>query len=214
MSERDDDTKNVPPVSEQDARAIDAGVRELRNAPIGAERMARMRAGLDARIAAAAAEGEAPAPVTPISSHPRWQRWAVPAAAALAAAVLLALLLSQGEPRPIEVADDGAPAPVQPTPESPLEVVPETQVAEAPAPVPVPVPVPETDVADAPVPGPMPETQVADAPAPTPPAGALDAASDEELAVAFEYDRLADYDVIAQLELLELLDVLEAEGSI
>ena len=130
MSERDDDTKNVPPVSEEDARAIDAGVRELRDAPVGAERMARMRAGLDARIAAAAAEGEggAPASVTPISSHPRWQRWAVPAAAALAAAVLLALLLSQGEPEPgdrgpIEVADDGAPAPVQPTPESPPEVL-------------------------------------------------------------------------------------------
>jgi len=54
---------------------------------------------------------------------------------------------------------------------------------------------------------------VADVPSPSDP-GELETASDEELAVALEYEELADYDVIAQLELLELLDALETNGRI
>ena len=49
--------------------------------------------------------------------------------------------------------------------------------------------------------------------APISPDEALAAATDEELAIALEYELLSDYDVIAQLDLLELLDDREpADG--
>jgi hypothetical protein len=40
----------------------------------------------------------------------------------------------------------------------------------------------------------------------TSPEEAITAATDEELAIAIDYELLSDYDVIAQLDLLELLD--------
>ena len=130
-----------------------AQMRALRDAPAGAEVMARMRAGLDARLA----EADASASVVPLASHRRWRAWVGPAAAALAAG--LALFFFQPSP---DTAPMGEPSP------------------------------------------PLGADALADA-APT-----LETASDEELAIALEYELLSDYDVIAQLDLLELLDEIEA----
>ncbi len=227
MSERDDDvTKgarveeeesvDVPAVSEDDAREVDAGVRALRDEPVAAERLARMRVGLDARIAATEdAEAGDGAQIVPIESHPRWGRRAA-AAAAIAAAVLLALLLGRSGDRPaerapVQVADD---APTPGSGDGSLDEEPETRLVETPDEA-IALPrddVPATEIAESPAP-PAPDALVVDAPTDPVPAD-LEDASDEELQLAIEYERLTDYDVIAQLDLLELLDEMEAEGRI
>lgn len=146
--------------------ALDAEIRSLRDEPVAAETLLRMRAGLDARIASAAA-----APTrrpTPISARMRGRFGAgLLAAAAAAAAAFFLLLVPALESR-------------HANPPQPQRVV-------------------ERDAA------PAPEQGLEDAPLPAQPSG-VDDASDEALAIAFELELLRDYDVIAQLDLLELLD--------
>ncbi len=62
-------------------------------------------------------------------------------------------------------------------------------------------------------PVPIPDPQVARAPAPAPElveTELLASASDEELGIAFELETLSDFEVIEQLELLELMAALES----
>lgn len=227
MTERDDDgardvvrdetDDRAIDVSADAAREIDDGVRALRDEPVAAERLARMRAGLDARIAAAEDGGDA---VAPIESHPRFGRRAFVAAAAMAAAVLVAVLLGRTEGPPSEheprrVAEDALPVEVERDAPG-VEDATRTQIAEAPsaAPRPESIAVPSDTTAA------VSTTRVADAGGDgereAMPQGELDldAISDEELALVIEYDQLTDYDVIAQLDLLELLDAMEADGRI
>jgi hypothetical protein len=233
-----------------EARDVDAAVRALRDEPVGAERLARMRARLDARIAAASDPSHADAPgdaaagnLSSIEGHPRWRSRPALAAAALAAAVLLAVLVGRSrlgdearEPR--EVARETTPvtpaagppsaAPGEgrwrdpedrpaPARDQATEVVPPDQLAldeaadtasatavQAPTPTPTPTPI-DRVVAD---------ERPGSAGGSAAPAVDLDAATDEELAVALQLERLTDYDVIAQLELLEALDELGADGRI
>ena len=62
-------------------------------------------------------------------------------------------------------------------------------------------------------PVPIPDPQIARAPAPAPElveTELLASASDEELGIAFELETLSDFEVIEQLELLELMAALES----
>lgn len=176
------------PVDPDALAALEAEVRALRNAPVEPATMARMRAGLDARIASSSPGARS---ATPISSHPRWRGAALLAAAAAAAAAFFLLLSPWVQPgldsRPSEaglprdVAHDAGPPPTQ---QEQSEPAPSTRAAE------------DAELA-------RPSTPVVAA---TSPEEAITAATDEELAIAIDYELLSDYDVIAQLDLLELLD--------
>jgi hypothetical protein len=181
--------------------ALDAEIRSLRDEPVATASLMRMRAGLDARIeAAAAAEARRP---TPIALRMRGRFGAGLLAAALAAAAAFFLLilpalesLRPGPPQPQQVVDRDAP----PAPQ---------QVVDRDAP-PAPQQVVDRDAPPAP-------QQVVDRDAPPAPQQVVDdvdAVSDEALAIAFELELLSDYDVIAQLDLLELLDDREPADSV
>ncbi len=218
MSERDDagpqddrraeTDDSAHDVSADEAREIDAGVRALRDEPVASEQLARMRAGLDAKIAAAEVSGGAGGEAVPIDVHPRFGRRMLGAAAAIAAAVLLALWIGRsgemtGERAPRRVADDAPPIEIEGD-------APREQIADAGGEAEFET----TGEAMTQIePEPEPEPELAGE-ARTQTELDLEAASDEELALAIEYDQLTDYDVIAQLDLLELLDAMEADGRI
>jgi len=194
------DTRDPKTTDRRDGDALDAGavaaldaeIRSLRDEPVAAARLMRMRAGLDARIeAATAAEARRP---TPIAGRMRGRYGAGLLAAALAAAAAFFLLLlpalesqRSGPPQPQQVADhDALPAPPQGVEGESLPAP--RQLAEGDW---RPAPQPRADEAA------------------SPPSTGVDEASDEALAIAFELELLSDYDVIAQLDLLELLDAAE-----
>ncbi|MCS5636345.1 MAG: hypothetical protein NZ990_07495 [Myxococcota bacterium] len=171
------------------------------------QRVDRMQAALRVRLSVAEAEQAGPdtseqapsARVIPL--RPRLN-WLAPAAAALAAS--LALYWGAGN-----FSSETPGAPDGPAPEiieSP-DLLAESQAGEEPPEL-QPGPT-EVEFAQAP-------PSAEERPAPPPPAGEmlagaeLAAADDEELAIAFEYDVLADLDVIENLELLEMLDELDS----
>ncbi len=214
MTERDLDARLSAwidgEVSEDEARALEERVA---NDPEVAARFAALsrvderlrglpgpapRADLRARLAERIAEREG-AVVVPL--RPRPLRWAVPAAAALAAgiAIYLGVRTTPGEvvprapvaPEPPIARDEMDPTPRDtPLPDSAPETAP--RFAERPA-------------TDAREPG---VDEVAIAP------DAADLEPDAaELALAFDYDALRDFEVIDQLELLEVLAAYEDDGG-
>jgi len=169
------------------------------------QRVDRMHAALRSRLSVAEAEEalhsapERPVPGEVIPLRPKL-RWLAPAAAALAASLALYWGAGNFGPGGPGAAEDLAPEspgspellaerPPGPAPVEPLEAAVEAELALAPA-------------AEEPGLEPLPVEQAVAA-------VDLAGADDEELAIAFDYDVLADLDVIQNLELLELLDELD-----
>jgi hypothetical protein len=198
----------------------DQQLRELAGLPVSEDRLARMRSGLDAKLAAAAAAPRGGATVIALPMRPRWL-----AAAAAALAAGLALYLATDRPPTPQSAPDveqlaGTPTAGAeqrividaPPSDSPKPRVPAAPVHEEPA----LARVPEAVVTPAPL-EPSEATELASGQAPVPvvenaavePEALLDIASEEEIAIAIDYETLADFDVIARLDLLELLDDLD-----
>ena len=187
-----------------------------------------LRQRLEARLAAGEGEGEERGMAVPAGEAEargvvvplRVRRWALPAAAALAAGLALYLSARTAPPRPgapelapppeIVRSPEPAPTPARETPEpARLELAREPEPAAAPDPPESVAPerpggADPTRLADAPAED---AAQLADAPA--------EDAEDGELALALDYELLRDFEVIDQLELLEVLaayEDLEGEG--
>jgi len=184
----------------EDLRAVDEELRAIPAPRVSGDLHAGLRSRIDRQGVAAA-----PRPAATPRPPRRRRRWLSPpaiAAAAVAAALALLMLLS----RPLDelpeerIADAPPPAPSQPEPElapAPLAVAPEHPDAPAPE-----------RIAEGPTPTPAPEATPA-----LRPELDLDAASDEELAVAVEWELLEDLELLEQLDLLEAMVALEARGQ-
>jgi hypothetical protein len=179
-------------------------------------RIERIHGALRVRLAAVEADEEEarPADADPrprarvISLRPSL-RWLAPAAAAVAASLALYWTAGNFSGSLPGSESDGAAPPGNALP------APGLIVEAAPAPVPVPEPAPaQTELARAPAPQAAPgiatET-AADEEAAEAEWAAIELAEidDDELAIAFEFDVLANFEVIENLELLELLDELD-----
>ncbi|MCP4040081.1 MAG: hypothetical protein GY733_24260 [bacterium] len=131
-------------------------------------------------------------------------RWGAPLAAALAAGLVVALLT-----RTVSVSDDAPPPALQAQagPEQPV-LAQRSDATPGPTPAPPMPPMPAVEVAAV-------DIEPALDPEPLEPARndagfAIEDASDEELAIAFELETLRDLDLIQELDLLEALLALEA----
>jgi len=190
----------------------DQQLRELAGRPISDDRFARMRSGLEAKLAA---DADAPAGGATLIAFPMRRRWLTAAAAALAAGLAL-YLATDRSPTPRTPSDPGqlAETPAPSAEESVVRPAPSTD-PQAPA-----VPVREPALAQTPplaeppsAVEPSEASELAAAPVLEPaaePEALLDVASEEEIAIAIDYETLADFDVIARLDMLELLDELAA----
>lgn len=214
----------------------DGQLRALAGQSVPDAQLARMRAGLDVRLQGEAAE---PGGGATVISLPIQRRWLAAAAAAMAAGLALYLsmdgLSMDGAPgsdtaphsdsiaeRPASGSDERAIDP----PASAERIVQTSAPAGADSVALVEAPIAAVDpeaveiAGDPAISGAVGITEAAevtgglDAVGSTlaleEPVELLDAASEEEIAIALDYDTLADFDVIAQLELLELLDDLDA----
>jgi hypothetical protein len=213
-----------PRLAERCAELAEVGglLQKLAETQPETDRLQRIHQNLRARIEADATESDEEAktaPVIPLS--PRRNRTLVGVAAAMAAS--LALYLSLGEPttspeltsspQVAELADTVSP-PLEPTitlPTPVVEVEPEaSQWAEASSPELVEAVSPGSVYAEEV----MAELELAqmEEPAVAPvvdPVSMVLPDTDERLAIALDYEMLADFDVIANLELLEYLGEFE-----
>jgi anti-sigma factor RsiW len=172
----------------------DQQLRDLAGRPVAEDRLARMRAGLDAKLAADEGEWASGAVVI---AFPNRGRWMAAAAAALAAGLALYLVVdrpSANGPTVVSERIAEVPAPVESLaePDRIAQGAPNGTAAANDGP----------EVVDPPALARAPDLIEEST-------SVLDTASEEEIAIALDYETLTDFEVIARLELLELLDDLD-----
>jgi len=205
---------------------VDSRIRALAADEPASDQLERIRAGLDRRLA-----GETPSSATS-ESHGRViplrrrVRYAAPVAAALAAALALYLAVGGSPERDPNAGrpETGAPPRIAHEPGNNRErnLAPQVEEPDGPqgAPPQIVQVAPQSDarepIADR-TQASIPESQLADATNARGPASAderpledPEALSDEEVAIALQYEMLADLDVIENLDLLERLHQFDA----
>ncbi len=190
---------------------VDRALRDLPAPDLSDARMSRIKAQLDARIAAERAaspgRGAPGAEIVSLDEQRRQRRRLASAIVAAAAAALLLILAQRSgdemdAPRIAEVPEPSAPAPApmieEALDETRLAVIPEPAPAVEARPAP---PEPRESVASELADGPM--------PAPSPNDALLEGVGDDELLIALELETLEDIEVIENLDLLLALEGLE-----